>query len=41
MCVYECKSYIEGGKEQAKLTPSWKQRKLHLELSVNFGLCAW
>ena len=31
----------EGGKEQAELTPSWKRRKLHLALSVSFGLCAW
>ena len=31
---------IEGGKEQAKLTPSWKRRKLHLTFPVNFGLYA-
>ena len=24
-----------------KETPSWKRRKLHLALSVNFGPCAW
>ena len=32
---------IEGGKEQAKLTPSWKRRKLHLTFPVNFGLYAY
>ena len=26
---------IEGGTEQAKLTPSWKRRKLHLEKEGN------
>ena len=36
---WPCKySYVEGGKEQAKLTPSWKRRKLNLALSVSFGL---
>ena len=30
----------EGGKEQAKLTPPWKRRKLHLTFPENFALYA-
>ena len=36
---YQLDGYEKGGKEQAKLTPSWKRRKLSLALSVSFGLC--